>query len=133
MRLALIISMMAGLASCGTFTRVDPSGATTIQAGVLSSIQAVVIQVKPGRTGMAPTVTISQTGFDGTSVANNLAGTIVPVAAIHGTTAVTRSNNVTGLKKAGVSSKEKLGLAKIDADKTTKLAKIAKAPSPTVP
>lgn len=121
--------LMGCLASCGTFTKVSASGETTIQAGVLSSIQAVTVQVKPNKSG-SPTVTVVQTGYDGTSVANNGIATIAPVAIAKYGFKTADSNNVKTSTINGQNVQGATDQLKITTDGTTQLAKIAKAPVP---
>lgn len=87
------IVLCAVLCCCGTYAHVAASGDTTIQAGVLSSIQSVTAQVISGAPGHPPTITIVQTGYDGTSVANNGLGIIVPLAGVKSAENIAKSNN----------------------------------------
>lgn len=89
------LNLLIWLDSCGSVTRVEPSGAVTVVGGVLSSIQDLTVQVKQVNGAV---VTIAQTGFDGTSVANNGIAVVVPVAMAKYAFKTVQTNNVKDVK-----------------------------------
>jgi hypothetical protein len=85
------LAMVLALTSCGGFARVDPSGAVTIQGGVLSSITGLAVKVKkPDGTLIA----YSQTGYEGENVANSALATISAVSLANAAYKTVNSNNV---------------------------------------
>ena len=96
----LLLALGLILTSCGTMTRVSSTGEVTIQQGFASSIQQSTVTVTPNGPGKYPTIVAIQTGYDGTSVINNITGAVVTGLTLAEAQKLVQSNNHLSIVKA---------------------------------
>jgi len=114
---SVLLSLL--LVSCGNFARVAPDGSVTIQQGFASSIQESTMQVKRTKEGVV-TVTAAQSNYDGTSVPNNITGTVGTGVTAKYAFKTADSNNQASTAGKVIDSKTQLGAQKLSNDAAAK-------------